>query len=129
MFHPLFKTLATQPELLAEHAGAYAELAAVETAVLGRWLRRQARLWCALVVSAGIAVGMAGVALMLAAAIPAAAMPAPALLCCVPAVPALVSAACAMALRQPPADTAFASLRQQWRADRALWREVLQEQA
>jgi uncharacterized membrane protein YqjE len=129
MFHPLFKTLATQPELLAEHAGAYAELAAVEAAGLGLRLRRQALLWCLLAASAALAAGLAGVAVLLAAAIPAAAMPAPALLWCVPALPAVVAAGCAWALRQTPAGAALASLKQQWSADRALWRAAAQEQA
>ena len=129
MIHPLFKTLVTQPELLAEHAGAYAELAAVEVAGLGARLRRQALLMGVGLLAAAVALGMAGVAVMLAAAIPAAGMPSPWLLWSVPALPALVAAGCGWALHASADDDSFAALKQQWAADRDLWRAVTQEQS
>jgi len=129
MIHPLFKTLFTQPELLAEHAGAYAELAAVEVAGMGARLRRQAVLLAVALMAAAVALGMAGVAAMLTAAIPAAQMPSPLLLWCVPAVPALLAVGCAWALRSSAVDDTFATLKQQWAADRDLWRAVTAEQS
>jgi uncharacterized membrane protein YqjE len=129
MIHPLFKTLATQPELLAEHAGAYAELAAVEVAGLGARLRRQALLVGVALLAASVALGMLGVAVMLAAVIPVSQMPAPVLLWSVPALPALLAAGCVFALRASGNGDSFATLKQQWAADRELWRAVTREQA
>lgn len=128
MINPLLKTLFTQRELLAEHAGAYAELAAVEMAGLGTRLRRQALLLGVCLLAGALAIGMAGVAVMLAAAMPSSTMPSPLVLWCVPALPALVAAGCGWALYASTSDDSFATLKQQWAADRELWRAVTQEQ-
>lgn len=124
MIHPLFRTLASSPELLAEHAGAYAELAGAEAAELAGRLRQRVWLGGAAALLAALAVGFGGVALLLVAAVPLSQMPHPALLWLVPAVPALAAAGCVAALRRVKAVPAFETLRRQWLADRALWREV-----
>ena len=70
MIHPLFMRLAAQPSLFTEHALAYAELARAEAGLLGqRWLRRGVLAALGLG-SAALSLGLAGVAALLAAALP-----------------------------------------------------------
>ncbi|MFO1338322.1 MAG: hypothetical protein U1F53_08800 [Burkholderiaceae bacterium] len=127
MVHPIFSTLLTRPELLAEHAGAYAELASVEAAIAAdEWCRRG--VWAAsALVLALLGVGWGGVALLLAAAWPAAQMPAPWVLVALPAVSLGLALAVAVvaAWRRRRATPAFALLRQQIAEDGALLREGL----
>ena len=66
MIHPLFTRLVTQPGLFAEHAGAYAELAAAEAQQLGLHWKRQLLLTAAAGILGLLGVGLAGVALLLA---------------------------------------------------------------
>lgn len=127
MPHPFFSTLLARPELLAEHAGAYAELASVEAVLAaGEWRRRGLR-----AASAGllalVGIGWAGVALLLAAAWPVAQMPAPWLLVAVPAAPLLLALAVALfsGRHRRRATPAFALLRQQIAQDSALIRQGL----
>ena len=47
IIHPLVKTLVGRPELLAEHAGAYAELAGAELSQAAKRLRLRAVLLAA----------------------------------------------------------------------------------
>lgn len=124
MIHPIFKTLATQPELLAEHAGAYAELAAVEAAAFSERLQRRVLLWVLVVVAGALALGFAGVALMLWATTRPEEMRWAWLLVSVPALPALVAAVCLWLLQRMQSASVFAGLREQWIADRAMWRAV-----
>lgn len=124
MWHPLFKTLATRPELWVAHAGAYADLAAAEAAQLQELLRRQALIAAGTLISATLAAGLAGVALLLASVMPAAQMPWPWGLWLVPALPALLAVAGAIAWQQTRGTPAFAALREQLSADAALLAEA-----
>ena len=124
MIHPLFTRLVTQPGLFAEHAGAYAELAAAEAQQLGtRWKRQ-----LVLAVVAGlfglVGLGLAGTALLLAAAVPGATMPAAWALWVVPALPLAVAAGAGATLWRMQSVTAFALLRGQIAADARLLEEV-----
>lgn len=116
--------LGGRPELLAEHAGAYVELAAAEADVLARGLGRRALLLAAAGGCALLFLMLAGVAALLAAALPPAAMPAPWLLLVVPALPLLVALACTAALQRQATTQAFPHLREQLAADLRLVREA-----
>lgn len=124
MIHPLFTRLVTQPGLFAEHAGAYAELAAAEAQQLGSRWKRQLLLTVAAGVLALLGVGLAGVAVLLAAAIPIDTMPAGWVLWAVPALPFAGAGACAFLLWRMQSVAAFALLRGQIAADARLLDEV-----
>lgn len=124
MIHPLIARLASQPGLLAEHACAYAALAGAEAGMLGqRWLRRGVLLGVS-VATGALALGLAGMAALLTAALPVQAMPAPWALVVVPVLPGVVSALCAWLARGSPADPVFPLLRQQIEQDTRLLSEV-----
>lgn len=122
--HPLLNLAATRPQLLVEHAAAYAELAQCELACAGSQLKRQAVLGLATACLVGLAVGLAGTACLLAAVVPVGQMVAPWALWLVPLVPALAAAACGWALGRSPRQAAFEKLRAQVGADAALWRDM-----
>lgn len=127
MFHPLFQLLRERPELLAEHAGAYADLAGAQASEAWRNLRRKLAWGLAAGVMAGLALALAGVALLLLAHTPLAQWQMPWLLAAVPGVPALLAALCTwQALRQPLRFELRRMLQQQWAADAALLSEVNQ---
>jgi len=126
MIHPLLHLVSTQPQLLGEHAEAYAELLSAELGRVGTDWKRRALLNAVALCSLGVTAMLAGVALMLWAVIPPAQIQAPWALVCAPLVPALLAMACLLALPRASAGGggAFASLRQQLRADMALLREL-----
>jgi uncharacterized membrane protein YqjE len=122
MLHPVFRLAAAQPQLLAEHAAGYAELLVEEIAVSGQHLQRRLALQVAGLACLGIALVLAGVALLLWAALPEAALRLPWLLIATPLVPALLGFLAlwrASALTAPPA---FTALRAQLAADAELLR-------
>jgi hypothetical protein len=125
MLHPLLHLVATQPQLLADHAEAYAELVAAEIeSVSGEWKRRAA-LNAAALCCLGVAAVLAGVALMLWAVVPAADIQAPWALLAAPAVPAIAAAICLTAARAPAGNAGgFDKLRQQLHADIVMLREA-----
>lgn len=120
MIHPLFKLLVAEPGLLAEHAASYLALASAEAQDLAqRWQRRMLALVLAGVAGA-LALGLTGVAALLAAALPAADMPLPWLLWALPLALWAVAGGgvwWARALQPAPA---WALLREQWHTDQAL---------
>ena len=126
MVHPMLRLLATQPELLAEHVAAYAELASAEAAEASAALKRRALLGVLAALLALLGLIFAGVAALLLGAMPLANMPLPWLLLLVPAVPLVAAAGWALALRPQPSARSFAHLREQVAADTALLREALQ---
>lgn len=127
MIHPFFTALLTRPELMAEHASAYVELASVEAAMAANEWRRCA-IWggCAMVLAL-LAVGWAGIALMLMAAWPLAQMPAPWVLAALPSLALTLALGVALyvGLRHRHSSASFALLRQQMAQDGALLREGL----
>lgn len=124
MFHPLIKMLVSRPEMLAEHVGAYAELAAAEASQAVDQARNKVIVGAAAAVLVLVGLMLAGVAALLCAALPLTAMPAPWLLVAVPALPLLAAVAAALWLRSRPARTSFALLREQMARDSALVREA-----
>lgn len=124
MFRPLFRLATSEPQLLADHVEAYAELAASELRAAGAlWQRRLA---LRLLGAAGfmVALLLAGVALMLWALFPAGGIDQPWALAVVPLVPAVLGLWASAKAPAAPAAEAFAVLRRQWAADAALLREA-----
>lgn len=124
MFHPLIRLLATQPDLLAHHLAAYGQLAGAQLGQARGLLQSRALLLAGLGGGLALGLGLAGVAGLLAAALPLAAMPAPWLLLAVPALPLGLAAGCALALQQQPPVWSGDLLRAQLAADAALLDEA-----
>ena len=123
MIHPLLRLAATQPQLLADHAQAYAGLVGEEFERSAGACRQRLLLSAVALGLAIVATVLAGVALMLWAVTPIANLQAPWVLVTAPAVVALLAAACALAARRKHED-GFAGLKQQMSADLALLRDV-----
>lgn len=121
--HPLLALLATRPQLLVDHAQAYAALFSEELGLARATWQRQLLLYAAALCALGVAAVLAGVATMLwfATAAPAQALW---VLLAVPAVPLLVAVVCLLLARQPASSAAFASLGRQINEDMAMLREA-----
>lgn len=124
MLHPLLHLIATKPQVLADHAQAYAELAAVEVGEFSAAWRRRAAFFAAAAFFIALAVVLAGVALMLWSVLPVAQMQAPWALAAVPGGLGAIGAACLVAGRAQNQGSAFATLRQQFKTDLLMLREV-----
>lgn len=124
MLPPWLKLVTGQPQLLAEHAEAYAELLQAEAAALGKAWRRQALLGTLAVANAALAAVLAGVAVMLWAVTPPAPGQALWLLAAVPLLPLAAALCCGLLARQGVAPAPFGILREQMRADWSLLREA-----
>lgn len=124
MFHPLIRLVATRPELLAHHLLGYLQLVAAQLGQARSLLRNRALLLAGLALGLMLGLGLAGVAGLLAAALPWSAMPAPWVLAAVPALPLALAAGCGLALRQQPQVWSGDLLREQMAADAALLHEV-----
>ena len=116
--------LAVRPHLLAEHGQAYAQLLGEESGLALAACRQQVLWRGGAALALGLGLTLAGMAGLLAAALPLADMPAPWLLAVIPLPPLLASVACwlkAGAVAAP----GFARLREQLRADGDLLQAVL----
>lgn len=125
MLHPLLHLIATKPQLLADHAQAYAELAAVEVGEFSAAWRRRAVFFAVAAFFMGLAVVLAGVAVMLWSVVPVAQMQAPWALVAVPLALGAIGAVCLMAGRSQTPASAFATLREQVKADLLMLRQVV----
>ena len=123
MIHPLLRLVATRPQLLADHAEAYAGLVGQEWEATTSGWKRRVLLYSIALCLVGVAVVLGGVALMLWAALPPAGIHAPWVLIGAPALPAVIAIACVLAARSRHAH-AFTDLKQQLAADLAMLREV-----
>lgn len=124
MAHALLHLITTRPQLLVDHAQAYAELANADLdAVTSAW-KRQLRLAAVALCGAAVATVLAGVALMLWAVIPAAQIEAPWALVAAPLLPALVALGCVLAARADSERQAFGNLKEQVQADLLMLRQV-----
>ena len=118
MAHPLLQLLAVRPQLLADHAEAYGELARAELDGMTTEWRRRALRGVVGLFALCLGIGLAGVALMLWASLPALGPPAWWALTTVPLVPLLVGLWCLLGLSADSTKpAAFSSLRAQLRAD------------
>lgn len=122
--HPLLSLATSRPQLLVDHAAAYAELAGAELSWASARIRRQAALAVATTLLLGLALVLGGTAMLLYASLPIDTMPAPWALWAVPLAPAVIAALCALGMRLGEPAQAFEKLKLQARADLALWREM-----
>lgn len=121
MIHPLLRLVVTRPQLLADHAEAYAGLVSEEILRAVAGVKKRVVLSAVAIGLLGLAVVFGGIALMLWAAIPVASMAAPWALLAVPGVPALMGVVCLLLGRGEP-EAAFSELKQQMTADMDLLR-------
>lgn len=122
--HPLVHLITTRPQLLAEHAEAYAALASQEFPRIGAAWKRRALLDALALCGATLSAGLAGVAMMLWASLPTIPQQASWALVGMPLLPLAAAAWCAVAARGGNGREALASLREQVQADLRLLREV-----
>ena len=122
--HPMLHLIASRPSLVANHAGAYAELVNAEVQAFIESGKRRALLMVTAIFSVGVSAVLAGVALMLWGVLPEANMQAPWALVAVPVLPALVGLVCFFSARSSSATTGFDNLRAQVQADMALLTEA-----
>ena len=119
VIHPLFITMAKEPGLFLEHADAYADLAVAELACWRSRLQQRALLAAASAFFTLLGLGLAGVAGLLAAALPLQAMPMPWVLLALPLVMLLLAVFLGWRVRQLGDDAAFTTLREQIAQDMA----------
>lgn len=124
LFHPLFRLLASRPQLVVDHLAGYAELASAQAR--GAWQGLQWRALLAVVAALGLllAVAFGGVALLLLGAVPPERMHMPWLLWAVPLVPLAVAGAAWAGLRSRATEFSLEPLRSQLASDAALLREA-----
>ena len=123
MIHPLFRLFATHPELVGEHALAYAALLGDDVAKSSAALKRRAVFLTATVLLGFVGLLLGGVGLMLWAVTPPAAIHSMWVLAATPAVPLLLALVCWLSGR-PPAEAAFDNLKQQFAADMQMLRDA-----
>lgn len=121
--HPLLRLIATHPKLLIDHVEAYADLLNEEIGHASSGFKRRTLLLAVALFSLGVAVVLVGMALMLWAVIPIPQMAAPWALIAVPLLPIVIASACLGAARRQT-KASFANLRNQFRADMGMLREV-----
>ncbi len=123
MIHPLLRLIATQPQLLADHAESYAELVGEELGKSTAALKKRVLLNAAAMCLLAVAAVLTGVALMLWAVVPVANINAAWALVAAPAAPALLALWCLVASQRETA-AGFKFLKQQIAADLVMLREV-----
>lgn len=123
MLHPVVHLLATRPQWLAEHLDAYGELAAAELSDAAAQGLRSLLLAAVALCALGVAVTLAGVAVMLWVVMSVPSGPTSWALLITPAVPLCVALVCLALRRLWQRGDLFAVLVQQLQADVALLRE------
>ena len=123
MMKSLLRLIANQPDLLVEHAQAYAELVSAQTTQVCAAWKRQALQGAVGLCLLGVGGVLAGVALMLWAVLAVAPGPALWVLVAVPLVPLSGALGCLAAARRPAEGDAFAGVREQLQADLAMLRQ------
>jgi hypothetical protein len=125
MIHPLFRLIVSEPQMLADHVEAYAELMSEEAGAVAQRFKRRMVLHALSGLCAFLAVIMACVGLMLWAALPIEDMRAPWALLLVPGI-AAVAALLAHFAAKAGADEGrgFNKIREQMAADAAMLRSV-----
>lgn len=124
MMHPLLHLILTQPQLLADHVEAYAELVGADIGAASSLWKKRAMLHALALCCLGVAVVLAGVALMLWAVIPATGIQALWTLIATPLLPFVVALTCLKAASLLDSSRAFDNLREQLKADMVMLREA-----
>ncbi len=122
--HALLHLIASRPQLLADHAQAYGTLLTTEFANWSNVWRRRALLLAIALFCCLVACILTGVALLLWALMPLAAAQAPVSLIMVPLVPLALGVGCLFAARSKPDRAILERVREQLKADLAMWREA-----
>jgi uncharacterized membrane protein YqjE len=126
MIHPLFRLIASEPQMLADHVEAYSDLVSEEVAhAAGRW-KRQALSFALIGVLALVTLVLAGVSLMLWAVTPPDNVHAPWALIIAPLLPALGAVGCWFSAKAGAKGEGFAGIKAQLAADAAMLRSVSQ---
>lgn len=122
--HPVLKLLAAQPQLALDHVGVYVDwLGSEMSRVSVRW-RMRLILSAVAIASVGVAVVLAGVALMLAATLPSVSPSATWVLVATPLFPLLVGLACVVAAANKPQEGIMDQLKSQIHEDILMFREA-----
>jgi hypothetical protein len=122
--HPALQLLTAQPQLVLDHAGFYVDwLVSQLSHACARW-RWRLILFAVAIASVGVAVVLAGVALMLAATMPAVGPLAIWVLVATPLFPLVLALACAAALRSKPQEGIIDQLKVQINEDMLMFREA-----
>lgn len=123
MIHPFLRVIATHPQLLVDHAEAYAGLVSEEVEKTAATWKHRFVFMAAAALLALLALAFGGVALMLFAVSPTAAIHAPWLLIATPVAPALAAVVLAWVGNRHDG-APFAQLKLQWARDMAMVREA-----
>lgn len=124
IIHPLLRLAATEPHLLGDHVQAYACLVGEEvTKASTSWVMRIG-LYLAALALLGVGLVLVGVALLIAAALPANDYPARWAMFVVPATPFAIAVVCVLVARSKPIASAFERIKAQLAADMVMLREV-----
>jgi hypothetical protein len=123
--HPLLHLVIREPNLLAEHAGAYAELLGEEIGTASAQWKRKTLLSAVALCCGGVGAVLAGVALMLWAVVPPESMNAPWALMVAPLVPIGLAVGCWVSAQNNPGPRAFEQMRRQLREDAAMFKEAI----
>jgi heme/copper-type cytochrome/quinol oxidase subunit 3 len=125
MIHPLFRLLVSEPQMLAEHAEAYAELVSEEAGAVAQRMKRKMVLHAVSALAFFLALILACMGLMLWAALPVAEMRSPWGVIAVPAVALLIGVAAHLAARsRADEERGIKVIREQLAADAAMLRGV-----
>jgi hypothetical protein len=125
MIHPLFRLLVSEPQMLADHVEAYAELVTEEAGAVAQGVKRRMLLHAASLVGIVLGVLFGAVALMIWAAAPDDTMRAPWVLWAVPGVPLIAGIACHFLARKPAEESrGMKVIREQLAADAEMLRSV-----
>lgn len=124
VIHPLFRLIASRPQMIADHVEAYSELVADEVSSATLALKNRVLLTAVGLACGAVALVLAGVAVMLWAVIPVNAMNVAWALIVVPSLPGVACAVCFVAIRRAAVGNGFKTLREQFAADAAMLREV-----
>jgi hypothetical protein len=120
----LLHLLLSQPDLVAEHAHAYAELAIADAQAVSK-TTQSAALWAAALLCCVIVTAvLTGVAVMIWATLPEGTIRAPWALLATPLVPLVGALACFRGLKANGETPAFATVRRQIAADMRMLQEV-----
>lgn len=124
MIHPVFRLVAAEPQMVADHLGNYAELLGDELRAFGSGWTRRVLLQLAALGLAVVAVALAGVSAIAWASTAIGALHAPWVLVAVPLLPLLAAAICLSVARSGAPAEGFAALRRQLAEDSRMLREV-----
>jgi hypothetical protein len=124
MIYPFLHLVTTQPQLVADHVEAYAELVSDDIGEASIAVKRQVMLNAVALCSLGVGAVLSGVALMLWAVTPVATIQAPWALIVGPLLPLAVAIGCRLASQTKRSGKTFDNVRAQLMADMAMFRET-----